>query len=71
MRPHGDYIRLRRQALKMSLGTVSALTGINKGHLSRVERGLAGLGDDYTHLLAEVLDVPPIDITHDTPKEKT
>lgn len=48
----------------MSLAKLSALTGINKGHLSRVERGLAGLGDENIRLLANALDVTPDDITH-------
>lgn len=48
----------------MSLAALSALTGINKGHLSRVENGLAGLGEDNIHRLAEALDVTPADITH-------
>ncbi|GAA3113478.1 hypothetical protein GCM10017687_28060 [Streptomyces echinatus] len=51
----------------MSLATLSKLTGINKGHLSRVERGLAGLGDDNISKVAEALGVTPDDITH---KEK-
>lgn len=47
----------------MSLATLSKLTGINKGHLSRVERGLAGLGDGNIHKVAEALGVTPNDIT--------
>lgn len=51
----------------MSLRTLSAKTGIDRGHLSRVERGLAGLGDDNIEKVADALDVTPDDITH---KEK-
>ena len=48
----------------MSLATLSKLTGIDKGHLSRVERGLAGLGDSNILKVAEALGVTPVDITN-------
>ncbi|WPO73969.1 helix-turn-helix transcriptional regulator [Streptomyces sp. KN37] len=64
MRPHPSAIRYRREALKMSLAQLSALTGIDKGHLSRVETGKAGLGDDYICRVAKALDATPADITH-------
>ena len=48
----------------MSLRTLSAKTGINRGHLSRVERGLAGLGDKNIQKVADALGVTPADITH-------
>jgi transcriptional regulator with XRE-family HTH domain len=48
----------------MSLRTLSAKTGIHKSHLSRVERGLAGLGDENIKKVADALDVIPQDITH-------
>jgi transcriptional regulator with XRE-family HTH domain len=48
----------------MSLAKLSALTGINKGHLSRVERGLAGLSDKNICRVADALDATPVDITH-------
>jgi transcriptional regulator with XRE-family HTH domain len=48
----------------MSLRTLSAKTGIDRGHLSRVERGLAGLGDANIRKVAEALDATPADITH-------
>ncbi len=49
----------------MSLAKLSKLTGIDKGHLSRVERGKAGLGDANIHKVAAALDVTPNDITHE------
>ncbi|MFJ7999052.1 helix-turn-helix domain-containing protein [Streptomyces sp. NPDC096310] len=64
VRPHASAIRFRREALKMSLAKLSALTGVNKGHLSRVERGLAGLGDTNIRRVATALGVPPAAITH-------
>lgn len=48
----------------MSLHTLSTKTGIDKGHLSRVERGLAGLGDTNIRKVAAALDTTPNDITH-------
>ncbi|MFL4904888.1 helix-turn-helix domain-containing protein [Streptomyces sp. MMS24-I2-30] len=64
MRPHSSAIRYRRRALNMSLRTLSAKTGINRGHLSRVERGLAGLGDQNIAKVADALGVTTNDITH-------
>ena len=49
----------------MSLATLSKLTGIDKGHLSRVERGLAGLGDNNILKVADALGATPIDITYE------
>lgn len=48
----------------MSLVKLSALTGIDKSHLSRAERGLAGLGDANIHRLADALSVSTSDITN-------
>jgi transcriptional regulator with XRE-family HTH domain len=48
----------------MSLRTLSAKTGIDRGHLSKVERGLAGLGDENIQKVADALDATPADITH-------
>lgn len=52
----------------MSLAKLSALTGIDKGHLSKAERGLAGLSDINIHRVAAALDATTDDITH---KEQT
>lgn len=49
----------------MSLRTLSALTGIDKSHLSRVQNGKAGLSDENIRLLAAALDATPADITHE------
>jgi transcriptional regulator with XRE-family HTH domain len=48
----------------MSLRTLSAKTGIHRSHLSRVERGLAGLSDTNIEIVADALGVTPNDITH-------
>jgi transcriptional regulator with XRE-family HTH domain len=49
----------------MSLAMLSERTGIDKGHLSRVLNGKAGLSDDNIRLLAEAMDCTPADITHE------
>lgn len=49
----------------MSIGTLANLSGIDKGHLSRVERGLAGLGENNLHRVAVALRVPPDAITQE------
>lgn len=52
----------------MSLRMLERTTGIDRGHLSRVERGLAGLSDEHINQVAEALRVTPAAITHE---EKT
>jgi transcriptional regulator with XRE-family HTH domain len=49
----------------MGLRTLSKLTGIDRGHLSKVERGLAGLGDENIRKVAAALDATPADITQE------
>jgi transcriptional regulator with XRE-family HTH domain len=49
----------------MSLAVLSARTGIDKSHLSRVENGKAGLGDRNIDRLADALGATPKDITHE------
>lgn len=48
----------------MSLRTLSALTGRNRGHLSKLERGLAGASDETVERIAGALAVPTAAITH-------
>lgn len=58
-----------RTARKMSLRDVQKLTGLNRGYLSRLERGLIRKPADEPVLkVATALDVPPDAITHE---EKT
>ena len=70
VRPHAYAIRAARRDRNLSLEQVTSLTGIDKGHLSRVENGKAGLSDDNIHKLAEVYGVPHTAITHDIPQER-
>jgi hypothetical protein len=49
----------------MSLRRMQALTGLDRGHLSRLERGLAGASDETILRCARVLDVPVAAITHE------
>ncbi|WP_335970898.1 helix-turn-helix domain-containing protein [Streptomyces sp. CA2R106] len=65
MRPNGAAIRALRTARKMSLRRMQALTGLDRGHLSRLERGLAGASDETILRCARVLDVPVAAITHE------
>lgn len=72
MRAHAYAIRAARLACNLSLSQVQQKTGIDKGHLSNVENGKAGLSDTNIHKLAEVYGVPHTAITHDDqPQEKT
>ncbi|MFC4033685.1 helix-turn-helix domain-containing protein [Streptomyces polygonati] len=58
-------MRALRKARKVSLRDMQAKTGIDRGHLSRLERGLAGASDDTIRRYALALDVPTAAITHD------
>lgn len=42
--PNGTAIRALRQALNLGLRDLESLTGLNRGYLSRLERGQAGSG---------------------------
>lgn len=44
---------------------MQAVTGLDRGHLSRLERGLAGASDETIRRCALALDVPVAAITHD------
>ncbi|SDN90034.1 Helix-turn-helix [Actinacidiphila guanduensis] len=44
---------------------MQALTGLDRGYLSRLERGLAGASDDTIRRCAAALDAPIDAITHD------
>jgi transcriptional regulator with XRE-family HTH domain len=57
-------MRALRVALKVSLRQVQQLTGLDRGHLSRLERGLAGAGPETIRRYAAALDVPTAAITH-------
>lgn len=55
----GEAIRRARNELGLSILDVAMRTGIDPGHLSRAERGLAGIGDDYRASIAEALGTTP------------
>ncbi|NJP42309.1 helix-turn-helix transcriptional regulator [Streptomyces sp. PRB2-1] len=48
----------------MSLRTLATLTGRHRGHLSKLERGLAGASGETVGRIARALDVPEAAITH-------
>ncbi|MEV8523233.1 helix-turn-helix transcriptional regulator [Streptomyces sp. NPDC052000] len=65
MRPNGTAIRAIRRAQKMSLRAMQTETGLNRGYLSRLERGLICDSDDGPiQKVATALNVPPDAITH-------
>lgn len=55
----GEAIRETRTDLGLSLFELAKRTGIDPGHLSRAERGLAGIGDEYLAAIARALGKPP------------
>lgn len=59
----GDRIRLRRLELGMTQVEVSAVTGIEQGYLSRIERGGIGRPNrDLLVTLADALRLPADDL---------
>ncbi|GGV33880.1 hypothetical protein GCM10010182_67110 [Actinomadura cremea] len=55
----GEAIRETRNDLELSIFELAKRTGIDPGHLSRAERGLAGIGDEYLAAIARALGKPP------------
>lgn len=64
MTPNGTAIRAIRIAQNLSLCELSRRVGMDKAHLSRLERGLVSAGDHYVDAIATALQVPPTAITH-------
>ncbi|MFJ8054901.1 helix-turn-helix domain-containing protein [Streptomyces sp. NPDC096142] len=60
MRPHGQAIRAWRLARKLSIRQVEDLTGLNRGYLSRLERGqIRTTAEARIQRVATALDVTP------------
>lgn len=69
MRPNGTAIRAIRRAQKTSLRELQQTTGLNRGYLSRLERGRIQQSDaTAVQKVATALDVPLEAICHE---EKT
>lgn len=69
MRPNGQAIREIRRAKKIGLRTLQQMTGLNRGYLSRLERGhIQEPDDEQVRKVATALHVALAAITH---KEKT
>ncbi|WP_255951613.1 helix-turn-helix domain-containing protein [Streptomyces odontomachi] len=69
VRPNGPAIRAIREARNMSLRALEQQTGLNRGYLSRLERGHIREPDDGpVRKVATALSVPTDAITHE---EKT
>jgi transcriptional regulator with XRE-family HTH domain len=64
----GEAIRKARLDLGLSVFGLASATGIDPGHLSRAERGLAGIGDDYRAAIAEALGKPHDELFSDDPE---
>jgi transcriptional regulator with XRE-family HTH domain len=61
--PNGTAIRAIREARQIGLRALAHLTDLNRGYLSRLERGLAGASADTIRRIATALAVSPADIT--------
>lgn len=62
MTPNGNTLRALREARKLSIRALAERAGINPSHLSRIERGLAGVGEEKLDSLAKALGVTVADI---------
>jgi ribosome-binding protein aMBF1 (putative translation factor) len=65
--PNGTAIRAIRRMQGISLRDLARKTGFTRSYLSRLERGLAGASESTIRRIAEVLAVPPADITRGDP----
>ncbi|MEU9921930.1 helix-turn-helix transcriptional regulator [Streptomyces griseoluteus] len=60
MRPNGQAIRAFRLARNVSIRQMEAQTGLNRGYLSRLERGrIRDTSVDKVQRVATVLDISP------------
>ncbi|MEU1805871.1 helix-turn-helix transcriptional regulator [Streptomyces sp. NPDC019937] len=65
MTPNGTAIRAIREAQRLSIRGLALRTGLNRGYLSRLERGhIRESADHKVRAIAAVLDVPVDAITH-------
>ncbi|WP_431999264.1 helix-turn-helix domain-containing protein [Streptomyces sioyaensis] len=65
MTPNGSAIRAIREAQKLSLRALSDRTGLNRGYLSRLERGqIRATAEHRVEAIAEAMRVPREAITH-------
>ncbi|UED83103.1 helix-turn-helix domain-containing protein [Streptomyces profundus] len=62
MTPNGTAIRAIRTVRRLSLRDLARLTGLDRGHLSRLERGLAGASEVTLQRIASTLGVPISDL---------
>ncbi|WP_167574105.1 helix-turn-helix domain-containing protein [Kitasatospora cheerisanensis] len=58
MTPNGTAIRAFREARELSIRRLAELASMHNGHLSRLERGVAGVSDQGLRRIAAALDVP-------------
>ncbi|MFI0827188.1 helix-turn-helix domain-containing protein [Streptomyces roseolus] len=58
MTPNGTAIREIRKLRGMAVRALAASAGLHHTHLSRVERGEAGVGEANLRAIADVLGVP-------------
>ncbi|MFD8949397.1 helix-turn-helix domain-containing protein [Streptomyces xanthophaeus] len=69
MRPNGPAQRAIREAQNKSLRLLERMTGLDRGYLSRIERGqIRHVADPSVQMIADALDVPIEAIIN---KEKT
>jgi transcriptional regulator with XRE-family HTH domain len=65
----GEAIRKARTDQELSIFDLATQTGMDPGHLSRVERGLAGIGDGYRVAIADALGLRADDLfTYEDPE---
>lgn len=63
--PNGEAIKAIRTAQKLSIRALSLRTGLNRGYLSRLERGLiAHPGESKVAAIAAAMQVSTSAITH-------
>jgi transcriptional regulator with XRE-family HTH domain len=68
MKPNRTALQALRRANRWGLRELERRTGLNRGYLSRLERGRRGASLTTLTVLADLYDVPVTDLTSEDTK---
>lgn len=68
MKPNRTALQALRRANQWGLRELERRTGLNRGYLSRLERGRRGASLTTLTVLADLYDVPITDLTSEDPE---
>jgi transcriptional regulator with XRE-family HTH domain len=68
MKPHGPAIRAIREAKGIGIRQLAAMSGLDRGYLSRVETGDVGASEETIQRIADSLDVAIEAVSYSSPQ---